>query len=400
MLKSIKKPKLNLFSLFALTLILTASLTGCGKPEPTPTPTKTPRPVVLVTATPVQPTATDTSLPSPTLTHTPSVTATPTDTPTPTETPTPTLTPTPTRDPHENPLTGVMVDDPAKLQRRPVMVRIGNDPVIRPQTGLGDADIVYEDIMDGWGVTRYTGVFLANAPENVGPVRSARLINLEIVPQYHAALAHSGASDAVRYKIKESGIVDLDEYFHSTPYYYKKNKDWRGRLFTGIPTIREYLQSRGQEQAVQLRGFEFSPEPPPGANPAKEVTIPYPKNCVVTYKYDADKGAYVRYIVDELQTDAATDEPIAPSNVVIIFAEHQDTDIVEDSLGNTSINIVLTGTGKFFLFRDGLMWEGTWERTEREEMMRFLDAEGKPIPFKPGQTWMQLVPLDYEIEVK
>ncbi|HUV94544.1 MAG TPA: DUF3048 domain-containing protein, partial [Anaerolineae bacterium] len=124
-------------------------------------PTHTPRP----TFTPV---STDT--PVPTATNT--ATAMPTSVPI---TSTPTEVPTATPDPRINPLTGLRVSDPALLRRRVLAVRIGNDPSIRPQEGLAGAEIVYEEIMDGWAVTRFTALYLANEAERLRPIRSARL---------------------------------------------------------------------------------------------------------------------------------------------------------------------------------------------------------------------------------
>ena len=191
-----------------LFLLIINTATGCGlikgllgkDPTPTPAvvqapPTRTPRP----TWTPFP---------------TPTPEATPTDTPLPTPTPvlptpTPASIPTPTPDGLISPLTGRPVADPALLQRRPLAVRIGNDPSIRPQEGLGFADVVYEEIMDGWTLTRFTAIYLDSSPSRVRPIRSARLSTLSIVPQYNAAAVHSGASDHIRYLISQAGFVDL-----------------------------------------------------------------------------------------------------------------------------------------------------------------------------------------------
>lgn len=344
---------------------------------------------------------TPTRLPRWVATSTPLPTLLPTATPL-SPKPSPTVTPTPTRSGNLNPLTGLTVDDPALIQRRPFMVRIGNDPQIRPQSGLDQADLVYEEIMDGWWVTRLTAVYLSRDPEVIGPIRSARLINLELAPQFDAALVHSGASDEIRWRISQSDIVDLDEYFHSTPYYYVEANDWRGRLFTSGRALREYLNEKGLEKAVPLGGFFFSPEgspPPPGHPPAEDFVIPYPKNSVVEYRYDPS-GSYLRFVQGEPHMDAVSGEQLKAANVIVQHAEHQKTDIVEDSLGTTSINIVLTGEGKIELFRDGVMIQGIWKRGEPREMTQYLNDKGKPLPLKPGNTWIQVVPIDYEVELR
>jgi hypothetical protein len=97
-----------------------------------------------------------------------------------------------------NSLTGLRVEDPALIRRRVLAARIGNDPNIRPQDGLGLAEIVYEEVMDGWTVTRFTALYLASEAERIRPLRSARLSGLAIAPQYDAVYVHTGASDRVR----------------------------------------------------------------------------------------------------------------------------------------------------------------------------------------------------------
>ena len=116
----------------------------------------------------------------------------------------------PNRPENENPLTGLPVDDPATLRRRPLHVRVGNDTGARPQVGLNQAEIVYEDVVEWW-VTRFTAVFLSQSPEIVAPIRSARLINTQLALQYEAALANSGGSDGVRWEISQLPIVEVDE---------------------------------------------------------------------------------------------------------------------------------------------------------------------------------------------
>jgi len=362
---------------------------------------------VDVAASPVaveQAATTASSEPAAAPTSSPTATAVPTKTPTPSATPTPKPTATatvavPQRAPDVNPLTGLKVSDKSVLHRLPLFVRIGNDPQIRPQSGLSAADLVYEDIMDGWWITRLTGVFLSTDLPAVGPIRSARLVNLQMVPQYQGGLVHSGASDPIRWRLSKSDIVDLDEFFHRTPYFYKEGADWRGRLFVDLKTLREYLEDEGLEKDVTLAGFAFDPgkASPPSGKAVTELTIPYPKNSVVHFVYDPTTGLYKRYVQGEAHLDAVTKVQLTAANVIVQFCPHEKTDIVEDSQGTTSINIVLLGEGKALIFRDGVAIEGRWLADDPHQMTRFLDKQGNVIPLKPGQTWLEIVPSDYEI---
>jgi hypothetical protein len=372
-----------------LGLVCLLTLAGCSSGESNPP----------AAAKKVEPTAT--FAPRPTFTPAASPTKPPTRTPEPTDTPVPTLTPTPTPNPNVNPLTGLEVDDPSVLHRRPLLVRIGNDPVARGvQAGLGQADVVYEDIMDGWGVTRYTAVFLSQDPEMIRPIRSARLINIQLAPQFDGALAHSGASDEIRWRISQSPFVDLDEFFHSDPYTYGPG-DWRTRLYTSGPRLRDYLKSEGLEKDVKLQGWHFDETSPDSGTPAQEVYIPYP-NGAVTWQYNAGTGLYERLVDGTRAVDANTGQQIAVANVIGFYTEHRKTDIVEDSLGSTAIDIVMMGEGPIQLFRDGVMIEGVWRRGDTFELTQFYDKAGNLLPLKPGQSWVEILPTnvpDYDAQI-
>jgi len=351
-------------------------------------PTHTPRP----TFTPV---STDT--PVPTATNTATAMPTPTSVPI---TSTPTEVPTATPDPRINPLTGLRVSDPALLRRRVLAVRIGNDPSIRPQEGLAGAEIVYEEIMDGWAVTRFTALYLANEAERLRPIRSARLTGLSIVPQYDAAHVHTGASDEIRWLISQATFVDLDQSFNEKPYGKLSGYDYRGRMYTSVEKIREYLREKGLERDRRVPGYVFDSQPPAGeSQPALSVHIPYPKACVAEWRYDQDAGRYLRWVQGEPHLDGLTGEQLAADNVILFYAEHKKTDIVEDSLGNTAIDIVMTGSGRAQICRDGLAIEGRWVQKATDEPIQYYDGSGKVIPLRPGNTWIQLVPQDYAVVI-
>ena len=364
-------------------------LTGCSGAEPTSTPqveilpTRTSRPtftpVPLPTATPIPPTPTL----APTLTPVP---------------PTPTASPT-IASADISPLTGLRVDDPAKLKRRVLAVRIGNDPQIRPQEGLGLADIVYEEVMDGWTITRFTALYLDSDTERIRPIRSARLSSLAIAPQYDAALVHSGASDKIRWLISQAKFIDLDQFFHEAPYGMLEGYDWRGRAYTSTAKLHEYLKQKGWERETPIVGYVFDVTAPQG-QPATSIHIPYPKSSVVDWAYDAASGRYLRSVQKQPHLEALTQQQIAAENVIILYTEHKKTDIVEDSLGSTAIDIVLEGSGKAQICRDGVVIEARWERKATGDLIRYYDdAQGREIPLKPGRTWIQLVPTDYAVTI-
>ncbi len=333
-----------------------------------------------------------------------SVAAQPTFTPPPAATPFPTATatlqPTATPDVYVNPLTGLRVSDPALVSRRPLAIRVGNDPGIRPQDGLSFADVVIEEIMEGWVVTRFTGIYLGQEAERVRPLRSARLSSLSIAPQYDAALVHTGASDQIRWLISQASFVDLDQYFHPAPYQLLSGYDWRGRMYTSTEDVHEYLAAKDLDRDTPIAGYRFDEAVPEGGSPAEDIDIPYPGESSARWTWDAASGVYLRLVAGEPHTDGLTGEQIGAANVIVLYAEHKSTDIVEDTLGSTAIDIVLTGSGDAGIARDGQVFALRWEQREPGALIRYYDTEGNEFPLRPGKSWIQIVPLDYEVAIQ
>jgi hypothetical protein len=307
------------------------------------------------------------------------------------------------RAPDVNPLTGLKVDNPAVLNRRPLMVRVGNDPEARPQVALNKADVVYEELVEWW-VTRFTAIYLSQDPDMIAPIRSARLINLYLTPQFQGVLLNSGGSDPVRWELSQSDIINLDEFFAPQPYFYRENEGWQTRLAVDAAAARDYLADEDLDSQVQLRGFEFNPVldltglPPEAMGDAKEVIIPYPaQTSEAEWQYDPASGNYLRFTTGEPMM-AFDGSQLAASNVIIYFAEHLPTDIVEDSNGATSIRIVMNGLGTAWLLRDGKILKGNWQ-TDGRQTPEFIFNDGRAMQLKPGNTWINVAPVEYEIEI-
>lgn len=341
-----------------------------------------------------------TAAPTPQPVHTEEPAPTETNTATPTETATPVGTPTP--DPNVNPLTGLRVSDAEALRHRPILVRYGHDRQARPQSGLSSADLVYEELAEGGFITRITGAFLSEIPPVVGPVRSSRLAVMEMLHQLDAALVDAGASDGVLWHL--SHLTRYPQYRHtgapgSAFFFRSADKPSPHNLYIRLPEVRDHMIAEDLDTPVHAHDMVFAPEPPDGPQ-ATEVHIPYPGQAPVDYRYDAASGTYLRFVEGAPHTDALNGQQIAPENVVVIYCEHKQTDIVEDKMGNVAIMVWWVDMGRAQVFRDGVLIEGRWHRPEAKDQMHFEDAEGGDVALKPGQTWIEIVPLDYEVTVR
>ncbi len=370
---------LRIFSLRFCILIATLVVSGCGvAPAATATPTKTP--IAAVAANP-QPesTATETATLLP---PTPIVAAEPIATPT-------------ALPGNIAPFTGLPVSDAQHLHERPLMICVNNDPVGRAaHWGLSQADLVYEYIVDGFSMTRLTAIYQSQEAERVGPVRSARMPNIWMTYMYDGVLACSGGSDEIRYLLKnEVGFpyldADIDDPSNNV-YFFSLGEDYRTRMQVSTEGVRRWLTDNGLDKAWQRPGFEFSPDPPASsAGSATVINLPYPGGNNVEWRYDAAQGGYLRFQGGEQQVDPATGRPIIAQNVIAIVAQHELTNMVEDSLGTLGVNVVLYDFGDFRIFRDGLVYEGTW-RADDKSPPRWLGPGDVIIKLKPGQSWVQV----------
>jgi len=291
-----------------------------------------------------------------------------------------------------------------------VAIKLSNSPaVVRPQSGLSYADVVFEHEAEVQ-LTRFTAIFYGEGAEKVGPVRSARLIDLEIPAMFRAFFAFSGASPGVVQRIKESDFSDRvlspdpnwnTEGFKRIP---QAGRAYEHTLFTDTPTLWEIADEKGWNSRQDLRGWTFATSPPDGGRPAARLSLAYhPRYISTEYSYDLEVGGYRRSVLGEPHIDELTGEQLVAENVLVLYANHTPTDIVEDITGLQplySVEIQLWGEGPMQLFRDGQMYQGRWLRPRREDLVRFVDMSGKPIPLKPGHTWFQLVRLDFEVEVE
>jgi hypothetical protein len=303
-----------------------------------------------------------------------------------------------------NPLTGETEEDPAILQRRPIAIKVSNYPVlVRPQAGLNNADLVFEHYAEG-GATRFTAVFYSEDAHTVGSVRSARIIDFEIPVMYDAAFGFSGAAGAN--KDRFSGVDWFDRIispdFGHGGFYRAKSEDpdtdfWH-TMFTDTYRLRNILQERGLDVSPQLQnGMVFSQEPPADGTPAKQIEIKYSGNYV-TWWYDSGLGRYFRWNDGARHNDANRDEQINFKNIVVVSANHVESGIPETEVaqGANSIEIQIWGEGPATIFRDGQRFDGRWQRNDPRDMLTFTDLEGNPLPLAPGNTWFQLVPLDFD----
>ncbi|HML23404.1 MAG TPA: DUF3048 domain-containing protein [Aggregatilinea sp.] len=315
-------------------------------------------------------------------------------------------TPTPTADypAAYNPLTGLTVDDPSVLQRRPLAAKISNAPdIVRPQAGISEADMVFEHYVEG-SLTRFTAIFWTHTPPRVGSIRSARLIDLEIPSMYGTLLVYSGASEPIRQRIAALPFAPraFEGVTVGQPLYFRDPEiEVPHNLFAVPSEVWARAQTMGINTPPVINDIAFDPAPPDNNTHVDSITVDYGPDRV-EWQYDPDTGRYARFVDGEPHRDANNNAQVTAANVVVVYAYHQpDLGIVESEWqGNKSFSteIQIWTLGPVRVFRDGKESDGWWMRWEEDVPLTFWrDEDGTlPLPLKPGNTWFEVVPLDFE----
>jgi hypothetical protein len=343
----------------------------------------------------------------------PTETQTPTFTPTATETPLPTHTPTPVAYGPENfpdnvdPLTGLIVSDPKILDRRPVAVKINIVPrrSNRPAWGLSFADIVY-DYYHNDGYSRFHAIFYGKDADLAGPIRSGRLLDYELVHMYQSIFVYGSADALINHRLMNSDFSDrlvLEHYASDCPptggtplcRYEPNTKDI---LLGNTATISKYMASNDVDNSRQnLDGMTFNEKVQSNGVPGEKIYVRYSSDNYTRWDYDASTGSYLRFqdsVWDQGQgeeyeplTDRLNEKQITAANVVVIEAPH----VYYQEPPAEIVEILLSGTGKAYAYRDGQMYEVNWDRPTTNSVLSLTNDDGTAFPFKPGTTWFQVI---------
>ncbi len=381
-----------------LLFVLTISACSFGGPKPTEVVALQPTAASVIatqpppTPSPIPPTATATS------------------------TPTPTATPSypeegfgPDNFPRDvNPLTGLFVGDASTLDKRPAAIKINIVPRTgtRPPWGLSNADLVF-DYYQNNGYTRFHSIFYGADAELAGPIRSARFPDHFLIRMYKSIFAYGSADPLINERlfsaeysdrlVLEGGGSGLCPPTDRTPLC-RFDPQGYSFLLGGTSEIHEYAQDQGVNDLRQdLDGMYFNTEPPSDGMSAEKVYVSYSNDDYVLWEYDPSSGKYLRFQDDSFDqgegetfaplVDRNNDEQITADNVVVLLMEHSyyrkpPSEIIE---------ILVSGSGPAYAFRDGEMFEVQWNIPAPDSVLYLTYPDGTDYPYKPGNTWYQVM---------
>ncbi|MGH9107298.1 MAG: DUF3048 domain-containing protein [Acidimicrobiales bacterium] len=310
---------------------------------------------------------------------------------------------TTTRPPHKAkdvpvcPLTGAPPTGGAAVPHRAALaVKVENLPQARPQWGLDKADIVFEEPVEG-GITRFVAVYQCQDAARIEPVRSGRLVDVQILePLGKVLYAYAGAIQPVVDQVRAPGSlledVGVNEPYSESAYGRDPTRFAPHNLETSTSALYKAAAAAKFAETPPLPIFDYSRRLPAGAKGVSAVHIDYPLD-ITTWTWDSTTRRWLRSYSDTGLAMQGDNVQISAANVVVMYVHEYPTPYVEDVNGVHENELTLTGSGTAWVFRNGAELGGKWERPSLAGPATFVEDDGVKMTLAPGDTWEELVPV-------
>ena len=265
-----------------------------------------------------------------------------------------------------------------------LMVKIDNHDRARPQAGINSADVVFEEIVEG-GLTRFAALFHSQQTELLGPIRSVRTSDFNLLRNLNRPLfANSGGNEAVLRLLQEIDYVDVSSNAAIGAYKRVEERPSPHNLFSDTESLRAVGTSRGEggpPPTMFLREVADDVLAAP-SDPVRGLNIDY-GSTVVQYRWNQD----TKWVRNQNGTPHLDSDGVAVAPDVVIV---QVVSYGRSRADGRSPEAVLLGEGKALVFFDGKVTEGFWRRTNAEEMTQYFDRDGQTIAMPSGRIWVAL----------
>ena len=290
-------------------------------------------------------------------------------------------------------LTGEMVDEKV-ANNRIIACMINNIDVAMPQSGIANADIVYECVVEG-GITRLMGIFQNYKKlEKLGPVRSARHYYVDIANEYDAIYTHFGETKYATADIESIGINTLSglSSIGGEVFFRDNSRVAPHNAYASGTGIKKGIKSSNYEKENILTEsrFDFNLEDQKldaeNAKKAKKVYLTFNDYSHPYFEYNKKDGLYYRWQYNNKHIDDLTGEQLAYDNIIVQFAQYSDI----DRNGYQDVNLVSSGKG--YYITKGKYIPITWSKSSKSDMTVFYTKDGEELKVNPGKTWISLFP--------
>lgn len=282
------------------------------------------------------------------------------------------------------PLTGT-VASAAAAARPALAVKIDNVAPARPQAGLNSADIVVEEQVEG-GLTRLFAVFACHTATSIGPIRSARTTDADLLALLHGSIyVFSGANPKVLPPIRARGDAAMLSFDIAPRWFHRAGgRPAPHNVFSSSSTLLRGGLALAPRLGAPRAWFTYGAADVHGT-PARSVTMSWP---AATAGWTWSGSSYLR--TQDRTSDLLTGgDRVSAANVVVLAVTLTATGI-RDVAGNPSPDDVVVGSGQAWVFRGGTVVRGRWSRATSSAPWKLTDASGQVIALAPGRTWVEL----------
>jgi hypothetical protein len=279
-----------------------------------------------------------------------------------------------------DPLTGLPNQDSSTLDRPALVVKIDNHPSARPQLGINQADIIFEENVEK--LTRYAAVFHSQGSDPVGPIRSGRLQDINLLGSLNKPLfVWSGGNEKVSRAIKDSDLVDLSYTVANKDGGFGRDSD-RSAPHNLIAETTKLWTLAPEGASAPQQQFAYRSASDANTSASKDIAgVKVSMDGVkVQWDWDETTEEFLR-IQDGTPVVDTQDEQLAVPNVVVLEVEYSN---------RYSPTAKTVGDGKAYVFTNGVVYEGTWSREDRLEPFTLKDSAGAVIKLTPGQTFVEV----------
>jgi hypothetical protein len=272
----------------------------------------------------------------------------------------------------------------AGLHNPVLAVKIENTKPALPQSGVPAADIVYVEQVEG-GETRLMAVYSSKLPKRVGPVRSARISDLHILPQFgHPAFAFSGVQSKMKKYIRKAPVYDISQENSGSAYVRSGARPIPYNLYADPKSLLKQAPKASEPRDI---GFRFGPAPD-GGRPTASFTAKWPATTM-GFTWSAKQRRWLASWGGKPDT-AAEGGRLGGATIVVQYAKTTRSKF-HDFLGSYTPLIQTTGTGRAVVLRDGKSYDAKWSRPSETSGTTYTTAGGKPMTFARGQVWVVLL---------
>ncbi len=287
------------------------------------------------------------------------------------------------------PLTGLPDPTGASLKRCAITVKIDNTKAGHPKYGVEQADVVYEEVVEG-GITRLAAIFNSHDPDRVGPVRSVRKTDQSLVWPIRGIFAYSGGAPHAIASINTAPVVQLDET-RSGPLMFR---DHSRRAPWNLYARVNFMYSKCGPLVPPPALFTYRPAAAAVTGTVtSSLRVGFLNGFAITWDWDAASASWKRSIFGSPE-DVASGVQFAPKNVVVMFVPYVGGD---PRHGNEGAEAEITGHGTAVVFTAGKEVLGSWSRPDKAHPAQLLDGTGNSMALTPGQTWVELADTGYSL---